>query len=93
MADEAVRRRVVVHGVVQGVFFRAATVEVASRLGLSGWVRNLPDGSVEAVLEGPSSSVEEAVGWLGHGPDRAIVDSLEVFEEEPEGLASFRVRY
>ncbi len=86
------RKRVVVHGRVQGVWFRAATEREAVTLGLRGWVRNLPGGQVEAVFEGPARNVDVAVEWCRSGPDRAVVDEIEVYTEEPEGLGSFSVR-
>jgi acylphosphatase len=88
-----VRKRVVVDGVVQGVFFRAATQREAATLGVKGWVRNLPDGRVEAVFEGEQGAVDSAVAWSRTGPERAVVTSVEVTEEEPEGLSGFGVRY
>jgi acylphosphatase len=87
-----VRARVVVDGVVQGVWFRSSAHREAVSLGLSGWVRNLPDGRVEAVFEGPAEAVARAVDWCRRGPERAIVTSLEVTDEQPEGLAGFAVR-
>ena len=92
MPDTA-RAHVIVSGIVQGVFFRASTYEEAVRLGVAGWVRNLPDGSVEAVFEGPRDAVERAVVWVRHGPDRAGVERAEVEWEEPEGLSGFATRY
>ncbi len=89
---DIVRKRVVVDGVVQGVFYRASTQREAAALGLAGWVRNLPDGRVEAVFEGPESAVDAAVAWTRRGPDRAIVTSVEVTDEEPEGLPGFGAR-
>jgi len=89
---DIVRKRVVVGGVVQGVFYRASTQREAAALGLAGWVRNLPDGRVEAVFEGPESAVDAAVAWTRRGPDRAIVTSVEVTDEEPEGLPGFGAR-
>jgi acylphosphatase len=70
-------------GRVQGVFFRATTCDEARSLGLSGWVRNLPDGSVEAVAEGEAEAVERFVEFCRHGPPSARVDHLERVEEEP----------
>ena len=90
--EEIVRRRVVVDGVVQGVFYRASTQRAAEALGVNGWVRNLPDGRVEAVFEGSEGAVESAVAWTRRGPDRAIVTSVEVTGEEPEHLSGFAVR-
>jgi acylphosphatase len=88
---DRVRKRVVVEGVVQGVWFRASTRETAARLGLDGWVRNLPDGSVEAVFEGEPDAVDQAVAWCRVGPPRAMVRSVQVAEEAPEDLVGFRV--
>ena len=84
--------RVVVRGVVQGVGFRWATRDEASRLGVSGWVQNRDDGSVEAHLEGPGSSVRDLVAWLSRGPAGSLVD--DVFEERAtlEGLRGFEIR-
>jgi acylphosphatase len=92
MADDRVRRRVVVQGRVQGVFFRDSTRERARAHGVAGWVRNRSDGAVEAVLEGPTEAVDRLVRFLETGPARAQVEEVEVFEEEPEGLSDFRVR-
>lgn len=90
---EVRRTRVVVSGRVQGVFFRGETQDLARRLGLAGWVRNRPDGCVEAVFEGPAAAVEEAVGWCRRGPAMARVDSAEVSDEQPEHVDGFRIRH
>ena len=88
-----VRRRVVVRGEVQGVFFRDSTRSEARSRGVSGWVRNCSDGSVEAVFEGPADAVEALVEWCRSGSSRATVEDVEVFEEEPSGAAAdFEVR-
>jgi acylphosphatase len=89
-----VRRRVVVRGRVQGVFFRDTCREQARRLGLGGWVRNRGDGaSVEAVFEGPPDAVERMVAWCHHGPPRAFVESVDVDDDgPPAGETTFRVR-
>ena len=87
------RAHVIVRGRVQGVFFRAETRSEALSLGLSGWVRNLADGSVEAVFEGERSSVERAVEWCAHGPAGASVDWMDGSWEEPLGEKGFQVRY
>jgi acylphosphatase len=76
---------------VQGVFYRATCADVARRLGLVGWVRNLPDGSVEAVAEGPSNDVEALLAWCRQGPPLAAVERLDVTEEDPTGGDGFRV--
>jgi acylphosphatase len=92
-AGGAVRRRVVVRGRVQGVFFRDSCRAEAVRLGIGGWVRNLRDGSVEAVFEGDAPAVDAAVVWCRHGPPRAHVAEVSVVEEDDavEGLGSFRI--
>jgi acylphosphatase len=89
----AVRSRVVVEGRVQGVYFRESTRRTAEELELSGWVRNLPGGGVEAVFEGPAEAVAQAVAWAHNGPPAAVVTSLAETAEEPEGLNGFAVRF
>jgi acylphosphatase len=86
-----IRRRVVVHGLVQGVFFRDSTRQRARQHGVSGWVRNTWDGTVEAVFEGEADAVERLVAFCRDGPRGARVDRIEVEDEEPEGLAGFAV--
>lgn len=86
------RRRVVVHGLVQGVFFRDTTRRQAVQRGVAGWVRNNPDGSVEAVFEGAEGDVERLVELCREGPRGARVESVDVLREEPEGLSGFQVR-
>ncbi len=88
-----VRAHVVVSGVVQGVFFRASAREEAGRLGVDGWVRNRPDGAVEAVFEGSEERVREAVEWMSHGPSSAVVEDCQVSWEEPAGERGFSLRY
>jgi acylphosphatase len=87
------RAHVWVSGQVQGVFFRHETRQRARAEGLSGWVRNLPDGRVEAVFEGPEETVEEMVRWCRRGPDGADVGRVEVRREDPEGISGFDVRF
>jgi acylphosphatase len=87
-----VRRRVVVHGRVQGVFFRDSTRERAQAHGVAGWVANRPDGAVEAVLEGDPEAVDRIVRFLETGPPSAEVERIETSEEAPEGLSGFSVR-
>lgn len=89
---DAIRRRVVVSGRVQGVWFRASTQRAAVDLGVNGWVHNLPSGQVEAVFEGDPAQVDEAIAWVRMGPPRAEVTDVDVFEESPEGLIGFDVR-
>ena len=86
------RRRVVVHGRVQGVFFRETTRRLAEDEGVTGWVRNTWEGTVEAVLEGPPDAVERLVAFVHRGPPSAEVERVEVFEEDEEGLTGFAVR-
>lgn len=78
MSEPAVRAVILVTGRVQGVFYRASALEEAQRLGLTGWVRNLPDGGVEAVAEGPREAVEGFVAWCREGPPAARVDDVRV---------------
>jgi acylphosphatase len=86
------RRRVVVHGHVQGVFFRDTARRLALEQGVSGWVRNTWKGTVEAVFEGPPEAVERLVAFAHRGPSGALVERVEVFEEDEEGLTGFSVR-
>jgi acylphosphatase len=85
------RRRVIVHGRVQGVFFRDSTAQEAEAAGVAGWVRNREDGAVEAVFEGEAEAVERMIEFCRSGPSRADVDRLDVSEEQPEGLSGFSV--
>jgi acylphosphatase len=91
---ETARARIRVKGVVQGVAFRQSTVWEADRLGLSGWVRNLPDGSVEALAEGPRERVESLVAWCWRGPPSAQVTDVQVAWAPPQGdLQGFRMAF
>ena len=85
------RRRVVVHGFVQGIFFRDTTRRLAEQHGVSGWVRNNWDGTVEAVFEGEQEAVERLVAFAHEGPRGAVVERAEVHDEDEEGLSGFRV--
>lgn len=87
-----VRRRVVVRGRVQGVFFRDSMRERAEAARVAGWVCNRSDGAVEAVLEGPEDAVEEVIRFARTGPSRADVTDVQVSEEDPEGLRGFEIR-
>ncbi len=82
---ERLRAHVIVHGFVQGVWFRASTRDEAVRIGVTGWVRNLSDGSVEAVFEGEKKKVEEIVGWCHHGPSGAQVSKVDISWERHKG--------
>jgi acylphosphatase len=86
------RRRVVVHGRVQGVFFRDTMRRMAQSRGVAGWVRNTHEGTVEAVFEGEPDAIESMVRWSHEGPRGATVRRVEVAEEEPEGLTEFGIR-
>jgi acylphosphatase len=87
------RKRVVVHGQVQGVWFRASTQEEARLARVSGWVCNRPDGSVEAVFEGARDAVERMLRHVRRGPRGARVERVEVHEETPRGEQGFAVRH
>ena len=87
-----IRRRVVVRGRVQGVFFRDSTRREAQAAGVNGWVTNRADGAVEAVFEGDDASVERMIEFVRSGPGHADVDEVAVDDEAPEGLAGFDVR-
>jgi len=86
-----IRYRVLVSGRVQGVFFRDTCRRLAEQHGVAGWVRNLPDGRVEAVFEGPAEDVGRLVDWARHGPRYAVVDQVAIQAEPPEGLDTFRI--
>ncbi len=91
---DGLRAHVIVHGLVQGVWFRASTREEALRIGVTGWVRNLPDGSVEAVFEGEKKKVEEIVGWCHRGPSGAEVSRVDISWETYRGeFVQFDIRY
>ncbi len=87
------RAHVMVTGRVQGVFFRASTRDMAQGLGLRGWVRNLPDGGVEAVFEGEREQVEAAVAWCRTGPPAARVGHCDVIWEEARGAGPFTIHH
>ena len=92
MTDQT-RRRVIVRGEVQGVFFRDSTRTEAESHGVAGWVRNRDDGSVEAVFEGSVDAVEAMIDWCRSGPSRADVEDMDVsLEGDPDGLEGFEVR-
>lgn len=88
-----VRAELKIHGRVQGVFFRQSTQAAATRLGLTGWVRNLPDGSVEALAEGPADAVRELLAWCRQGPPAAEVSSVDIDWTDATGeYQDFEVR-
>ncbi len=89
-----IRRRTLISGRVQGVAFRHYTRNQAEKVGVDGWVRNLPDGRVEAVFEGDAEQVEHMVRWCRNGPPSAHVENVEVKEETPQGnLAGFDITF
>ncbi|MEA2587488.1 MAG: acylphosphatase [Actinomycetota bacterium] len=92
MGHEEARAHVFVSGQVQGVFFRAETSRLARSKGVAGWVRNLPDGRVEAVFEAPLWVVESMLEWMRTGPRGAAVSSVDVSWEDPGTEQGFRVR-
>ncbi|HTX11891.1 MAG TPA: acylphosphatase [Solirubrobacteraceae bacterium] len=92
MAEAPIRRRVTVHGRVQGVFFRDSVRQRAHSRNVSGWVTNRIDGAVEAVLEGTPEDVQSVLRFMETGPRQAEVENVDVRDEEPEGLPSFEIR-
>ncbi len=93
LGGRRIRRHVIVSGRVQGVFFRDSTLREAERLRVAGWVRNVDDGTVEAVFEGETTAVEAMLGFCRRGPARAAVEKIEVVESQAlEGLREFGIR-
>jgi acylphosphatase len=90
--SEPVARRVLVHGSVQGVFFRDTTRRKAEQRGIAGWVRNRDDGTVEAFFEGDPDAVDALVAFAREGPRGADVERVDVDDAAPEGLSGFEVR-
>ena len=84
-------RRCYVSGVVQGVFYRQNTKVQANELGLTGWVKNLPDGRVEVLVFGEKQDIITMLEWLAKVPERAVVTNLEVFVADPKPYASFEI--
>jgi acylphosphatase len=93
MSEDRIRAHVFVSGNVQGVRYRASTREAAKDRRVAGWVRNLDDGRVEAIFEGPEGAVEEMIEWCHTGSSMASVDDVDVSYEEPTGESGFRVRW
>jgi acylphosphatase len=85
--------RVRVYGRVQGVFFRTSMKEVAEDLGVDGWVRNMPDGSVEALVSGEEEKVEKILEWCRRGPELARVDRVEITPADPPTEKGFHIKY
>lgn len=94
MPSEKVRAHVIIHGKVQGVFFRYETQRAARQRDVAGWVRNRSDGTVEAVLEGIEENVQETLKWCQQGPPQARVDKLDVdWLPSEEKYSRFEIRY
>jgi len=92
--SECVRAYLRIYGLVQGVFFRSSMRDVALRLGVTGWVRNMPDGSVEALVEGDPKKVEELIKWARRGPPTAVVEDVRIeYSECTNEFKTFRIRY
>ncbi len=89
--SRGVRAHLSISGRVQGVFYRATCQEQACHLSLTGWVRNLPDGRVEAVFEGDRAPVDEMIRWCHQGPPGAFVSDVEMVWENPRGETSFSI--
>jgi len=92
--QQSIRANIIVRGHVQGVFYRASTLEQAQALRLKGWVQNLPDGGVEILVEGPSDAVENLIAWAKHGPSMARVDDINVrYQSARNEFDTFRVEH
>lgn len=92
MDRERIRVRAIVSGRVQRVWFRQSTAAEAALIGVDGWVRNLPDGRVEAAFEGSPAAVTAALAYVGRGPEAAAVDEVVTYAEVPTGEQGFTVR-
>ena len=90
--ESPIRLRLLIHGRVQGVWFRDSVRRTAAEHGVSGWAENLPDGSVEAVLEGDRAAVQAVATFCRRGPRHARVDHVDEHQEEAEGLEGFEIR-
>ncbi len=91
---EYLRAQVVIDGIVQGVFFRASARDEAIRIGVGGWVRNLPDGTVQALFEGEKKKVEAIIAWCHKGPPGARVNNVQIFWEAYQGeFEIFAIHY
>jgi acylphosphatase len=91
VSDAVVRRRLVVHGRVQGVWYRDSARRMAERHGVAGRAANLPDGTVELILEGEPAAVASVEAWAARGPRQAEVTGVEGTDEDPRGLAGFDI--
>ena len=91
-AEKVIRTHLWIRGNVQGVGYRFSTVQKAKQLGVNGWVRNLPDGRVEAVFEATQATVDEIIDWCNQGPRSAVVKEIIQRSETPEGIQGFTVQ-
>jgi acylphosphatase len=85
-------RRILIHGRVQGVFFRATARDVAEELGVNGWIRNTEEGDVEAVVSGGTQQLERFIAWCRQGPPRAVVSKVEIEERDDQQFSGFEVK-
>jgi len=85
-------KRIIISGRVQGVFYRATAKQIADQLGLKGWVRNLKSGEVEAFVCGEESGIKLFIEWAWRGPDMAIVEMLEIFDEKEVDMEKFQIK-
>jgi acylphosphatase len=85
-------RRILIHGRVQGVFFRATARDVAEELGVNGWIRNTEEGDVEAVVSGDKQQLERFIAWCRQGPPRAVVSKVEIEERDDQQFSGFEVK-
>jgi len=91
--QSVIRTHLWISGRVQGVGYRLSAQNEAVKLGVKGWVKNLPDGRVEAVLEGEKTAVEQMIQWCHQGPETAVVKDVQVEHETPEGLSEFQHKW
>lgn len=90
--DQLIRYHVLVSGKIQGVGYRVSVLQAANKFNLNGWVRNLPDGRVEAVFEGNLSNIEQILRWCRQGNSMAVVQNIVVEQQMPENIQSFEIR-
>lgn len=86
-----IARHVIIHGLVQGVYYRATTQQAARQFSINGWVRNCPNGTVEAVLEGDDKNVEQLLTWMRRGPSGARVSGVDICQATPKGATEFSI--
>lgn len=92
MTEQSVKRvKLLLTGLVQGVFFRVNAQDQAKKLGLTGYVKNLSNGQVEAVFEGPEDKIDDIIYWIKQGPASSRIDQLDIIQEKPANLTSFEI--